>query len=367
MAANEIEQRVIDGTSWDEFCDKLKVAGQLIQRPETPNDAFNKAEGYRYLIRRARGALESALEYGDVAFPRLQPSPNEGAKTGADNPDNYYQSCAISPDNEYKISGTRGTVDFLAFSTKGGSYGKDGNLSPTGYVDSQELSCDENGYFELIISQKKHEGNWLPMEVNTNSMIVRQTFQDRETEIRAELEIECINATGTPEPFSAAKLDRGLRSAANQLIGTVNLFIDWAHSYRDQVNELPHMDQNIFQMAGGDPSIYYFHSQWRLADDEALVIEAKTIPECQTWNFQLDNFWMESLDFVNHRIHVNKHTAVYEEDGSVRIIVTHKDPGLPNWIDTASHNDGTMCFRWIGASVYPDVETKVVKVSELRP
>jgi len=365
MAQNEIEQRVVDGTSWDEFCDQMKIAGQLIQRPETPNDAFNKAEGYRYLVRRMRGALEGVLEYGDAAFPRLQASPNEGAKTGADNPDNYYQSSVLNPIYDYKISGTRGTVDFLAFSTKGGSYGKDGNLAPTGYVDSQQLKYDENGYFELIISQQEQAGNWLPMEANTNSMIVRQTFQDRDTEVRAELKLERIDATGTPAPFSAEKLDRGLRSAAAQLIGTVNLFIDWADSYKGHVNQLPPIDQNICQMAGGDPSIYYFHSQWKLADDEALVIEAKTIPDCQTWNFQLDNYWMESLDFQNHRIHVNKHTADYESDGSVRIIVTHKDPGLPNWIDTASHNDGTMCFRWIGATEHPPVETKVVKVSEL--
>lgn len=365
MKPNETEQRVIDGTSWDEFCDQLKVAGQLIQRPETPNDAFNKAEGYRYLIRRARGALEGALEYGDTDFPRLQTSPNEGAKTGADNPDNYYQSCALNPKLDYKISGTRGTVDFLAFSTKGGSYGKDGKLSPTGYVDSQALSYGPDGYFELIISQTEQGDNWLPMEANSNSMIVRQTFQDRETEIRAELNIEQINISGTPAPFSAEKLDKGLRSAANQLIGTVDLFIDWTHSYRGHVNALPAIDQNICQMAGGDPSIYYFHSQWKLADDEALVIEAKRIPECQTWNFQLDNWWMESLDYFNHRIHVNKHTAEYEADGSVRVIVAHTDPGLPNWIDTASHNDGTMCWRWIGAEEHPGVDTKVVKFSDL--
>ena len=363
--SSEIEQRVIDGTAWDEFCDQMKIAGKLIQRPETPTDAFNKAEGYRYLARKMRGALQGALEYGDPAFPVLQPSPPEGAKTGADNPDNYYESCSLNPKYDYKITGTRGTVDFIGFSTKGGSYGKDGNLLPTGYFDSTMLEVDDNGYFELIISQKEHPGNWLPMEAHTNSMISRQTFQDRSVEKRGHLKIERINASGTPEPFSAEKLDRALRSAAAQTLGTVNLFIDWADSYSSHVNELPHIDQNICQRAGGDPTIYYFHSKWALADDEALIIEAKTIPKCQTWNFQLDNFWMESLDYFNHTIHTNTGIATYEDDGSVRLVIAHQDPGLPNWIDTCSHNDGTMCWRWIGATEYPGLETRVVKFSEL--
>ena len=102
-----------------------------------------------------------------------------------------------------------------------------------------------------------------------------------------------------------------------------------------------------------------------MAEDEALLIEASTIPECQTWNFQLDNWWMESLDYRHHRIHVNKHSAHYEEDGSVRVIVAHSDPGHPNWIETACHQRGTMCWRWIGTTEHPLLRTEVVKLRDL--
>ena len=50
------------------------------------------------------------------------------------------------------------------------------------------------------------------------------------------------------------------------------------------------------------------------APGEVLEIRAPRIPECQTWNFQLDNYWMESLYYRYHRITVNKHTARYEDD-----------------------------------------------------
>ena len=72
-----------------------------------------------------------------------------------------------------------------------------------------------------------------------------------------------------------------------------------------------------------------------------------------------------SLDYRHHRIHVNKHTATYEPDGSVRIVVAHRDPGLPNWIDTVGHESGTMCFRWVRAQGHPQPRTRVVPLSEL--
>ena len=74
---------------------------------------------------------------------------------------------------------------------------------------------------------------------------------------------------------------------------------------------------------------------------------------------------MESLDYRYHTIAVNHHGAVYENDGSVRIPITHTDPGLPNWLDTAGHSRGTMCLRWIGADEHPEPRTRVVKLSEL--
>ncbi len=63
---------------------------------------------------------------------------------------------------------------------------------------------------------------------------------------------------------------------------------------------------------------------------------------------------------------MNKHTAVYEHDGSVLIVVAHEDPGVPNWINTVGHRQGTMCFRWIRAKEHPQPRTRVVKRSELQ-
>jgi hypothetical protein len=71
-----------------------------------------------------------------------------------------------------------------------------------------------------------------------------------------------------------------------------------------------------------------------------------TPPDCDSWNFQLNNYWMESLDYRYFTVCINRASAIYQPDGSVKLTVAHRDPGVPNWIDTCGHREGTMCWRW---------------------
>lgn len=360
------EQRIVDGTTWDEFCDALKAAGQVLKSEKAPQDAFNQAEGYRYLTRLLRGGLESFLEFGDSAYPVLRCGAHETIKLGADNPDNRYESCSVNSQYDYRLSGTRGSVDYLGFGAVINKYASGGTMETTGFIDSMDMDINEDGTFEIIISQREQAGNWLPMTEETNSINVRQTFQDRINEKAAVLKIERIGAADDrPTPLTPEKLDHALQRATMFVHGSAQLFENWSESFLPIENQLPPADQAYCQSIGGDPNIFYFHSAWKLADDEVFVIDAPEIPECQTWNFQLDNWWMESLDYRYHQIHVNKHTAHYNDDGSVRVIVSHTDPGHPNWIETCGHEQGTMCWRWIGASVHPELNARVMKLSDL--
>jgi len=366
MDNDDSAARVMDGRAWEDFCDGLKDAGQLVFSEAAPATPFDRAEGYRYLSRMLRAGLESFVEGGDAAFPVLRCPAHETIKLGADNPDNYYQSAPLSSDYDYLLKGSRGTVDYLGFGTVINRYSSGGGMKTDGFLDSRDIDVDEDGNFEVIISQREHPGNWLRMGPETNSLNVRQTFQDRQTETRAEMILERIGSKEErPEPLTPEKLDRGLQGAIQFIKNTTGLFENWAESFVPTTNEVAAADQAFCQAIGGDPNIYYFHSAWELADDEALVVEAATIPACQTWNFVLQNWWMESLDFRYHNIHFNKHTAHYEPDGSVRIIVAHNKPSHPNWVETTGHNRGTLCWRWIGASEHPPVAAKVVKFSDL--
>ena len=360
-------ERLLSGRTWDDFCDTLKAAGAAMHFPGAPRDAFNQAEGYRYLSRLARAGLMAFVEHADPLAPVLHRVAHETVKLGADNPDNHYLTAAISGEWDYRIRGRRNTVKYLGFGTQAGHYGEGGGMPPTGYLEASELEIDDDGRFEITLSTEEQPGNWLPMSPDTGTLIVRQTFLDRDAEQGADLVIERIDAEAagvSPSALTAAQVDGGLRSASTMVAGASLMFAKWARDFQKHSNTLPRFDQDVSDAAGGDPNIAYYHSHWALADDQALIIEA-TPPKCEYWNFQLNNYWMESLDYRYHRIHTNKHLARYEDDGSVRLVVANRNPGLPNWIETAGHESGTMCFRWVKASSHPTPSTRVVNFAEL--
>ena len=361
-------QRVVSGESWNEFCDTLKAAGAAMSFPGAPRDPFNQAEGYRYLSRVARAGLTAFIEHADSNAPVLHRVVDETTKLGADNPDNFYQTAALDGNHEYKIIGRRNTIAYLSFGTQSGNYGQGRGLPPTGHIESSQIEMDEDGCFELLVSRKPQTRNWLPMTSETGTLVVRQTFLDRDAETPADLRIERINCPEDERRHSAwtaRKLDEGLKSAGALTAGAPLLFAKWARDFKKHSNQLPMFDPQVSLAAGGDPNITYYHSHWEIAQDEALVIEVMP-PECEHWNFQLNNYWMESLDYRYHQIHTNKRLAQLEDDDSVRLIVAHENPGLPNWLETAGHTSGTMCFRWVRAKEHPQPQTRLVKLSSLR-
>lgn len=368
--ADDANERVLNGQVWADFCDKLKSAGDIILRSSSPYDAFDRAEGFRYLTRLTRAALESFIEYADPRFPVFRRPAHETIKLGADNPDNYYQSASIRGEYEYRIRGRRGTVYYLGLGSYMGGYGSSGRRGQSGYLEGADLAIDSDGKFEIIVSCKKPAAsagkpvNWLPLEHDSSLLIVRQTFRDRKTESIAELTIERIGGEAAPAPLDPALFAQRLAQAAAYVHGTASLFADWSAEFAQKPNELPPFDPARAQAAHGDPNIRYYHGYWEIQPDEALLIEV-TPPKCTYWNIQLDNYWMESLDYRYYRIDVNHAGAKYEPDGSVRLIVADRDPGVGNWLDTAGHRRGTLCLRWIRAETHPTPQTRVVKLAEI--
>jgi hypothetical protein len=359
--------RVASGQAWDEFCDRLKAAGKIILGPQTPASEIDRAEGARYLGRLTRMALEVCFENMDPDFPTLLNIPNTTAKAGADNPDNLYFTGAIDGNREYRLRGTRGTVQWLSFGTKSLVSGPNGQAiaTSTGGLDGRDLSVNPDGTFEIAVSQERRPGNWLPISPRSNVLTFRQTFLDRSHEVPASVVVERIGGPATPRSLSAQDTDQALRAAAALVKRIAVRYAEWSKWYQSFPNSLRSIEGSPLREEGADPNILYLYGYWSIGSDEALVIDSP-VPECEFWNCQLNNYWMESLDYRYHRICVNKQSARYNTDGSVTLIVAAADPGVGNFLDTAGHLCGMMVMRWTRARFRPVPVCRVEKLSKLR-
>jgi hypothetical protein len=357
--------RVMDGRSWDEFCDALKKAGHdIVLSPTAPANPLDRAEGWRYLARLTRGGLEAFLEAADTQAPEFTRGVHETIKMGMDNPDNIYLTAPVNGSYNYRITGTRGTVHYLGFGAQAGGYGKTASLDTSGYLEAKDMLINPDGSFEIIASVAPQSGNWLRMVPETRLIQLRQTRMDHKKEIPAQVKIERIDGPNQPRHLLPERIDKALQGVGFFVAGTAGIFARWAEDFRQHPNTMPRFNPDVALAAGGDPNIAYYHGYFVLADDEALVVEF-TPPACDFWNLQLANYWLESLDYRYFPVHVNKGTAYYNSDGSVRVVIAKTKVNTPNWLDTCGRNEGTMCLRWIRAAEHPQPQVRVVNISDL--
>lgn len=355
------ELGLLDANLWKKFCQRLEDAQATLLSESAPRNIFDQAEGHRYLSRLIRLGLEIQLESGDPLFPTFYRPSHETAKIGGDNPDNLYLSSTISGEHDYLVTGNVGSVAYLSFGSKANRYAIDGTMHSTGEVLSSDLTLTTLGNFNLYVSQTKpKKGDWLPLEPDSSMLQVRQTFLDRKSERPAKLTIKRISdgpeAPGAIEPEIIATR---LMSAADFVVNTSKLFVGWAQLFMTRPNEMLDWGQDMFIKAGGDPAIFYVHGYWALKENQALIIET-SVPECDHWNIQVNNWWMESLDYRYHDVVVNKHSAKLNDDGTATIVVAHTDPGFGNWLPTVGHEQGFVLLRWVKSNAHPVPTCRVI-------
>jgi hypothetical protein len=100
--------------------------------------------------------------------------------------------------------------------------------------------------------------------------------------------------------------------------------------------------------------------------DEALMVECD-VPDARYWSFQLYGMhFFEALD-LGCITSLNHEQATIGADGRLRLVLAHRDPGVPNWLDTLGRRVALLNFRhfW-GSSALPTPETQVMPLAEVR-
>lgn len=356
-AAGDAEERLESGQVWTDFCRQLEKAGKAVVAA-APDDAFDRAEGFRYLARLTSHFLRANLDESDPAKAILSTT---SPKIGLDNPDYVYAGARLSPRFSYRLTGEMNDAAMLGIGIYSGALGTKDGLIRDHYITSHDLDV-KDGRFDLLISRESAPGNWLAMGEHSNSLNIRQTVLRRREQEPARLELRRVDSGQPPAPLEPAHFVETLDRIGLTVNGIIGQFLAWTASFEAHPFEIREIDPKFLAVAQGDPNTTYHYSYWELEDDEIYTVVLEPPTTIDYWNLQIGNHWLESFDYLHYDTHVNHETAVVDSDGRVRISIAARDPGRPNWLDTAGHRRGALALRWVGAGTTPPKpETSVEK------
>ena len=363
MAYGDTEHDEALRTAWHDFCDRLKEVGELVFADPSPATPLERAVGLQYVARNISTGLDIGIEHADPLFPHLFRMMGPYRKWGGDNPDCIYFWAFIDGRETYRLTGNRGSAHFVAFSANRPTEAvPEGESAEVGRLLGGELQTEWDGSFVVTVSPEPQPGNWIRTTPDVDRVWIRQFFGDWNREQPMNVRIERVGAEGAPPQLTPERLAEGLGTAAEELFSNIAYWRGWQEHYRAQPNRF--LESPTARKLGAAPGGLPQHCYFMVQPDEALLIEF-TPPDCFYWNFELNTYWMTSIDYRYHLSSINGSQAVLEDDGSVILVVAHDDPGVPNWLATDGHCEGHIGLRWMQADSQPTPATRLVKLADL--
>ena len=418
--------------AWDAMIAEFERARDAIDQPElmpAPGNDRNLAEGYRYLLGFVHNAVERVF-HGDVDHPFVRHALQIVNKGTIDNADAIYFQAKIDGRKSYLLRGQAADTQhwrgeegaesgplapqYLIFEvTQGPLAGDTGSLAElrpgikasTGRLDSSAIEVDAQGRFEILLAPTRPEnysGNFISTHRATRCpdptgviegpdryadyVSGRQLFYDWSREEAVAFTIECLDHSGeAPPPYTSAQAAEELARCGALVRGQMHFWNEFntvlleTYGKRDGKTGERFMPRNKFnapnaasgETGGGQSTNIYAGGVYELEDDEALIVESRVKVAPQYIGFNLANLWGESHDFANHQSSLNGKQMEVDDDGVLRWVVAHRDPGIPNWVDTTGHREGYLVPRWAYSKMpekedWPKVTATKVPFGEIR-
>ncbi|MGZ6753277.1 MAG: hypothetical protein ACXVEJ_07400 [Nocardioides sp.] len=312
----------------------IEEAERLIAGADVVRTEQDLLEGYQYLSGRIRACVQMAFDH-DLDRPVLINSTHQFSKQGLDNPDALYFSAYLKEGVEYVVRGRRGTTADLSFQVMGGTYSADSAATSLMAFDDRGLDIAEDGTFEHRFTA----------EPGAKTLIVREVYNDWDTEERGTIWMERTDTVGRPaKPLTRARLAQQYEVAAKMVTGTVQTWLAFPHffQYQEPVNTLTPPRST----PGGLESQRSSIGHYALAEDEALVVTVPACDDCAYQAIQVGSDWYASTDYETHQTSLTAAQSVRDPDGMFRYVVSERSPGIANWLETTGHRTGPMMLRW---------------------
>lgn len=323
-------------------------------------------------------AQMQAFAYHQVIAPRqrmpviLGPSTFSvhGFRMGMQSPNFLYRAIYIDGADEYRLFGTRGRTLFNQILVMRGGYSDDAPAQIGEY--DLDAFVDSDGRFDIRVGGLG-EGPRIALEPSSrnNWIFMRECFQDWDSgEQGDDMDIEPV---GDFTSLPTGKLDDEETihrlAGAQRLIRVLHATAGWPHFKVHNFDKTgPHRFSPLVhpKAAAYNPVAHYLYAFFDLADDEALVVEADASQGFRFWDICVCDVWGQDADFIYHQSSLTNAQAAADADGRVRIVLSAKDPGVPNWLDTVGLKAGTLMWRWYWTKSEVQPSCRVVKRAAVR-
>ena len=352
---------------WPDYMAALSAAGKDgiagVYKSGNPQD---RQEAWQIMFGEiARGFLSYVAV--DPDHPEFVPTYNMDFNIAAPNPDYIYSGTPLNGKGVYRLRGLKGSTRFTFMQVTGPAMSdpKKAASSMFNFFRLDQVPGGLDGSFELILSAKRPEGytgNWQFLDPNATGMFMRSVAYDWLHERDPVVGIERLD---TPV--------RRERPSAEATAAKLQSLVDFVK--RDSAVWWKHMadlqSRNLWNRIGVEPwgtfpGQVYLEGLYRIADDEALVLETSVPDKCLYWSFLVGDMQFRTADYASNQASINGAQARLDSDGKFRMVIARRDPGVPNWLDTAGYNEGVIQGRWNTCSSAPVPTAKLVKLADLR-
>ncbi|MDJ0868691.1 MAG: DUF1214 domain-containing protein [Myxococcota bacterium] len=294
-----------------------------------------------------------------------------------DNPDAVYYGCVVDPAGSYRIRGNVHGACYTSFTVEAGA--SEGHLSKgvVATLNDTEFDVAADGSYEIIASPEPRERNWLRLEPGAGGITTRH-YWEWERNVAADptfhvpLWIEPLEDPGPAPPMDDAAVAAGIQRVINFVRGLTLDFPElppevmpaWVSNEINRFDNSAYDDSNV-EIGYAAVDNAYLQTRYELGPDQALVMRGR-FPRCRFANVVIWSHRLQTPPYRHRRVSLNRNQVRYEEDGSFAIVVAHRDPGVPNWIDAAGLPTGMIFWRFLlPEGRIPPIETELVDVDSL--
>ncbi len=355
---------------WNDFLAGLApVAKRLVDQIRTPEDPQARQETYRMMMSAIVGGY-LGLVYNDPDHPEWVPMLGSALNFAAPVPDFTYTYAPIRGEGVYRIAGHRGTSLFAVLTVSETYFTRTDTPKPgLANYDLDDLTIGDDGRFEVLLSEERPDGyvgDWWFLDPAATNLACRHAMYDWVNEVDPRMTIERLDVPAARPRTSAAELSARMDEVAQWVEYSITHWLVHLADSRDKgiVNRLEVYDYSGFTGASW-PQVY-LEGLFEIEEDEALIIETDIPDEVRYWSFMLADDLFATVDWTHRQSSLNAHQARVDSDGRFRAVVSVRDPGVPNWLDTGGYRHGAIQGRWNQASSAPQPTITRVALEDVR-